>query len=437
MVTDKNYDVVIIGGGITGTAILYILSKYTNVRRIALVEKYFEVAQVNSHSKNNSQTLHFGDIETNYTLEKAKKVKEAADMVVKYLEKFAKHAFKKFPKMVLAVGEEEVKILEERYEKFKDLFPKLKRIGRDEIAKIEPKVVEGRAPNEKIFALYTEEGYAVDYGALSKSFVDNSIKTGKVIDLFFNTKVNGIKKEGSRYKILAEEILESNVVVVAAGGESLLFAHSLGYGKSWILLPVAGSFFCSNKKMLKGKVYTLQIRKLPFAAIHGDPDVHNPEETIFGPTAKVLPMLERYRYGSVIDFFKLFEFRMDAVMSIINILSDWVVLKYVLKNFIYDLPFLGRIFFLREVRKIIPRLKFKHLRYGKGIGGIRPQIVDTKKKALKFGEAKIVGENIIFDITPSPGASVCLKNAENDVRKVIEFLGGGFKFYDEMFAKDF
>jgi malate dehydrogenase (quinone) len=73
----KKYDVVIIGSGVTGTAILYTLSRYTNVKSIALVDKYSKIASVNSHRDNNSQTLHFGDIETNYTLEKAKKSKES------------------------------------------------------------------------------------------------------------------------------------------------------------------------------------------------------------------------------------------------------------------------------------------------------------------------------------------------------------------------
>ena len=50
--------------------------------------------------------------------------------------------------------------------------------------------------------------------------------------------------------------------------------------------------------------------------------------------------------------------------------------------------------------------------------------MDTKNKKMNMDEAKIIGDNIIFNITPSPGASVCLKNAENDARKVVEFLGG-------------
>lgn len=73
----------IVAGGASDTALLYTLSKYTNIQNIALFEKYKALGAVNSNAKNNSQTLHVGDIETNYNLEKIKKVKPAF-MMVKY-----------------------------------------------------------------------------------------------------------------------------------------------------------------------------------------------------------------------------------------------------------------------------------------------------------------------------------------------------------------
>src|SRR5665647_3274787 len=84
--TVQKYDVLIVGGGVVGTALLYTLSKYTDIKNIGLIEKYSDFGTVNSASTKNSQTLHFGHIETNYSFEKAKSVKLYADMVMKYLE---------------------------------------------------------------------------------------------------------------------------------------------------------------------------------------------------------------------------------------------------------------------------------------------------------------------------------------------------------------
>ena len=53
-----------------------------------------------------------------------------------------------------------------------------------------------------------------------------------------------------------------------------MIAKSLGYGKNLSFLSMAGSFYTAPK-VLNGKVYTIQVPKLPFAAIHGDPEVHS------------------------------------------------------------------------------------------------------------------------------------------------------------------
>ena len=79
----KEFDVIVIGAGISGAALFYELAKYTDIKRIALLEKYNAPATLNSRASSNSQTIHCGDIETNYTFEKAKSVKINADMVVK------------------------------------------------------------------------------------------------------------------------------------------------------------------------------------------------------------------------------------------------------------------------------------------------------------------------------------------------------------------
>src|SRR3989344_843 len=434
----KKYDVAIIGAGITGTSLLYVLSKYTNIKNLVLLEKYPTIAAVNTQKDNNSQTLHFGDIETNYSLEKAAKVKEAAEMTAKYLETVGKHEglHTKTHKMVLAVGEEEVQELEKRYEEFKNLFPKLQKISKEEIGQLEPKVVEGRNPEEKLLALSTEDGYAVDYGKLSESFVKHAQESDKVVDVFLHQKIKEIQKNKKSYKIIAQgKKVEASVVIVCAGSHSLIFAQKMGYGKELGLLPVAGSFYCATK-MLNGKVYTMQLKKLPFAAIHGDPDVKHPGETRFGPTAKVLPLLERHHYRTIPDFIRTSVFTVDGVLSLLKIISDKPYFRFILKNFSYDIPFFGKRIFLKDVQKIVPSAQAKDIRLGKGIGGIRPQIVDTKTKAMNMGEAKIVGDDIIFNITPSPGASVCLKNAENDARQVVGFLGKGFKLDEHKLQED-
>lgn len=419
-VSMKDYDVIIIGGGITGTATLYAITRFTGIKRVAIIEKYRGLAKLNTDKDQNSQTLHFGDIETNYTAERASIVSAKTEMTRKYLEKHkGERLFTKSHKMVLGVGKEEVAILEKRYREIKPVFPKLRKLGRKEIAKLEPKVVEGRG-QEPIIALMSPDGYNVDFGRLAESYEQHSGKH----DVYFGMKVWSLTREGGWWVVKrGKEGLRARVVIVATGADSLLFAHRAGYAKHWILLPIAGSFYTAPA-LLKGKVYTVQAKKLPFAAVHGDPDVVNPHETRFGPTAKVLPMTERYHYGSILDFLRLFRFRIDATLSLANIIRDPVLLRYILKNVLYDIPYLGTYFFMKQnVRKIVPSVRFSQIRFGRRLGGLRPQLVDTRKRSLEFGDAKVLGDNAVFDITPSPGASVALWNGIDNARKAAAFLG--------------
>ncbi|MGD0583020.1 MAG: FAD-dependent oxidoreductase [Bacteroidales bacterium] len=435
------HDVIIVGGGVSGTALLYTLSKYTDVKNIGLIEKYSNFGTVNTAPNMNSQTLHFGDIETNYTIEKARKVKKYADMVKLYLEsekaiKGDENLFIKVPKMVLAVGKDQVDTLRQRYEPFGQLFPSLRMIEKEEIGKIEPRIVEGRDPSQELLALITEDGYTVDFRKLSHSFVNNARQINPDLSVYLSTRVLKIIRDGDGYKLLTDKgEFEADAVIVAAGSHSLIMAKSLGYGKNLSILSMAGSFY-TGPKVLNGKVYTMQIPKLPFAAVHGDPEVHNENITRFGPTAKPIFFLERYNYSTFFEYWKTFGFSLKPIRSILKISSDRVIFNYLLKNVVYDFPWIGKRSFMKEIRKIVPKVKLKEIKFARKVGGTRPQIINNTIRKLELGEAKLVGDKIIFNITPSPGASTCLGNAFEDTVKLMEFLGNRFRFESGRFEKD-
>ncbi|MFH1322075.1 MAG: FAD-dependent oxidoreductase [Bacteroidota bacterium] len=437
------HDVIIVGGGVSGTALLYTISKYTDVKNIGLIEKYAGFGLVSSSAIMNSQTLHLGEIETNYTLEKARKVKHKADMVMKYLEtekalKGDEKLFIKVSKMVLAVGKEQVDALRERFPPFGQLFPKLRMIGKEEICRIEPRVLEGRDPDQDLLALVTEDGYTVDFGKLSHSFVNNAKTLNPDSSIYLSTKVKKITRKGDVFKLSTNKgEFEANAVIITAGSHSLKIAKSLGYGKNYSILSIAGSYY-SGPKVLNGKVYTMQIDKLPFAAIHGDPDVLDENITRFGPTAKPVFFLERYNYSTFFDYWKTFGFSIKPLLSILKISSDRVIFNYLLRNVTYEIPFIGKRLFLKEIKKIVPNINLEEIKSSKRrkMGGLRPQMMNNTTRKLEMGEAKITGDKIIFNITPSPGASTCLGSAFEDTIKLMEFLDNKFSFNRVQFEKD-
>ena len=444
---EKHYEVIIIGGGITGSALAYVLAEFSGIKNIALLEKYEGLATLNSKASANSQTIHCGDIETNYDLQKATEVKRKADMIVKYCQK---HGYEnKFlfqgQKMALGVGENEVELIKERFEKFKELYPYLQLFDKEELKKIEPKLVfDGRGEEraEDIVAMGVQSGVytTIDYGAMANSFVQNAKNVeGKTCDLYLNTEVQNITKIGDKFYIRTANrlSLSADFVVVDAGAHSLWLAHKMGLGQDLSTICIAGSFYLTKQKLLNGKVYMMQNPKLPFAALHGDPDLLAGGCTRFGPTALTMPKLERYKgCRSVPEFFQSLNFDMDVAKVIWQNFGDSEVRDFLIRNIGFEIPILGKKLFIKNARKIIPSIREEDIYYAKGFGGVRPQVISHSQKKLILGEARI-GENpgIIFNMTPSPGATSCLGNALRDAKSACEYLGVSFddaKFDAEM-----
>ncbi|MFM9072420.1 MAG: FAD-dependent oxidoreductase [Cyanobium sp.] len=443
-------DVLIVGGGVCGTALLYVLARYTTIGHLTLVERYGQLAQVNSRASSNSQTIHCGDIETNYSLEKALKVKRIAGMIARYAEQLPPSQRERCvfntQKMVLAVGEEETIRLRDRFQRFAPHFPAMELLDQAAIAEWEPRValVHGEPRSEELAAIGIRgEATAVDYEALSQSFVDQATnllaaQANRTLRLHLGTELRSLTADGDGF--LAElqpsagqdgapgrlgegQRLRARHVVVNAGAHSLLLAQRMGYGLQYSGLPVAGSFYFAPA-VLRGKVYTMQNDKLPFAALHGDPDVRVAGQTRFGPTALLLPLLERYRPTSFAEFLEVLRVDGDVLAVLGELFRDPDIRSYIFRNLLYEVPGLRRRLFVADVRKIVPDLQIKDLHFAKGYGGVRPQLIDKHQRKLMLGEVSIPAcPGLMFNVTPSPGGTCCLGNAVRDAETIVQHLG--------------
>jgi malate dehydrogenase (quinone) len=348
------------------------------------------------------------------------------------------------PKMVLGVGERECTFLRQRFARFSPHFPAMELLEAAEIAKWEPAVAgsDGTPRPEEIVAIgIRDTATAVDYEELSASFVDQAraALTGseRQLDVALGTKVTAIVPEGpdpaAPQTFLVEfdgatgkRTLRARQVVVNAGAHSLLMAQRMGFGLDYSCLPVAGSFYFTPA-CLRGKVYTVQNDRLPFAALHGDPDVRVPGQTRFGPTALLLPRLERYVPASFWEFLQVL--RLDgAVLAMLwQLFGVADIRNYILRNLLYEVPGLRRRLFLADVRKIVPGLRLEDLRFAEGFGGVRPQLIDKRNRRLMLGEVSIPAvDGLTFHVTPSPGGTCCLGLAEGDAAAISARLGCRF-----------
>ncbi|WP_368029502.1 FAD-dependent oxidoreductase [Arcobacter sp. s6] len=445
---EKHYEVVIVGGGISGAALFYELAKYSTAKNICLLEKYEDLATLNSKGTSNSQTIHVGDIETNYTLSKAKITKRTAKMIEKFCLQYNlqdKIMFK-HQKMALGVGEKEVEFITKRYNEFKEVFPYLELWDKETLRELEPKLVyadkaQTKDRPEPIIAMGAKDQYTtVDFGAMTKELAKagQNADSSKTTDIFFNSEVEDIEKIGDKYKLTTVNgtVYTADFVVVNAGAHSLFLAHKMGYGKHMGSLSMAGSFYITNGEFLNGKVYMVQNDKLPFAALHGDPDILENGKTRFGPTALALLVLERYKGGkSIFQCLKTMNIDGSILKIFWDLLKDSEIRNYVFKNFLFEVPGINKGLFVKDARKIVPSLSVDDLEYAKGFGGVRPQVLNKTEKKLMLGEASLSeGKGIIFNMTPSPGATSCLGNAERDIKVVCEYLN--LEFDEAAFLAD-
>ncbi len=443
----KHYDVLIVGGGISGAALFYELAKYTDTKSICMLEKYEALSTLNSKGTSNSQTIHIGDIETNYTLEKAKITKRTAKMIELFCLQYNLQDKIMFShqKMALGVGEKEVHFIENRYKEFKELFPYLELWDVEKLKELEPKIVysdkaQTKIRPEPIVAIGTNTQYTtVDYGEMSEALAKEGQNASDIpTDIFYNSQVDTIEElEDKTFKVTTTkgDIYSANFVVVNAGAHSLYLAHKMGYGKHMGCLPMAGSFYMTNDEFLNGKVYMVQNNKLPFAALHGDPDILANGKTRFGPTALMMPKLERFKPGTYLDFFQTLNFDFKIVKIFWDLLKDSDIRNYVFKNFLFEVPGINKKLFVQDAQKIVPSLSVDDITYAKGFGGVRPQVLDKDLEKLMLGEASInPGNGLIFNMTPSPGATSCLGNAERDIKIIAKHLN--LNFNEKQFLKD-
>jgi malate dehydrogenase (quinone) len=435
MTASTHYDVLIVGAGVTGTALLYELAKFTDIKRLCLVEKYDSIAQVSSNAHSNSQTIHSGDIETNYSLEKARQIKRTADMALNYAAALPPRErdtiIFQMPKMLLGVGEQECAYIRRRYERFKLLYPRMRLLEPREIANIEPNValIDGAWRREEIVATGTLDDYcAIDFQQLAHSFSRACVRMdrtqGKQITQLFSTKVDSIARDGAGYVLKTNRgLLQARVVAVCTGGHALLMAQEMGIGLNYSCVPIGGSFYFAPEA-LNGKVYTVQNPAVPFSAVHGDHDIKERGKTRFGPTAVMLPMLERHNRASLSVFMQSLRPDRRIAKILWGQLREHDIRNDILRNLMYEVPGLHRRLFVRAIRKIVPSMTVSDISYAQGFGGIRPLLIDKAAGTVRQGEAKLTdGAGMIFNMTPSPGGTNCLGSGEADMRSIARYLG--------------
>lgn len=264
------YDIVIVGCGITGSAIAYELSKYD--LKVAVLEKENDVST--GATKANSGIIHAGfDPAPNLLMAKLNvRGAHLAKEVCKKLDVL----YKQCGAMVVAFDDEQKKILETLMQQgIENGVQNQAIIDGDGARELEPNL-----SGDVKWALYEPDSAIVSPWEFCIALIETAIKNG--VELFLDTDVFKIEKTNGIWKI--NDKFESKVVINAAGINADKI-HDLANEHDFDILPKSGEYYLLDKA--EGNRVTRTIFQAPTDNGKGvliSPTVHG--NLIVGPDSK-------------------------------------------------------------------------------------------------------------------------------------------------------
>lgn len=267
------YDVAIIGGGVTGSAIARELSRYQ--LKTCLIEKTEDVCS--GTSKANSAIVHAGfDAAAGSMMAK---MNVEGNRLMGQLAKDLDFPFRRNGSLVLCFSEEDMPNLQALYDRgVTNGVPDLKIISGDEARAMEPNLTD-----EVVAALYAPTGGIVCPFNLTIAMAENACDNG--VEFRFLEEVDGVKKIDGGYEISikGKEPVTAKYVVNAAGVYADVI-HNMVSEKKISIVPRKGDYCLLDQEA--GHHVDKTIFQLPGKYGKGilvTPTIHG--NLLLGPTA--------------------------------------------------------------------------------------------------------------------------------------------------------
>lgn len=227
----------IIGAGVVGCAVAYILSKNKNFEIIVL-EKNNKIPDLNQSSRN-AGVIHAGIYYSKHEEPmKAKFCVEGNRLLYEFCEKEGV-PHKKTGKLIIATNEAEKEYLDYFYESaIANNVPGIKKISKNEIIKLEPNI-------SAIYALYLPTSGIVDVDKLILKFKNISKNNGA--RFITKVKVIDIKtdKAGFTIKTVSNKKMHfynADIIINSAGLYSDVIAKMINKKSQFEIVPTRGEF---------------------------------------------------------------------------------------------------------------------------------------------------------------------------------------------------
>ena len=434
MPTTRQYDLILVGGGIMSATLAVLLRQANPDLKMIVLERLDKVSMESSNAWNNAGTGHAALCELNYMPDDPSGNLPSAEKAISINQQFQESRefwsslvkvgvlgepetfIHSVPHMTFVQGAKDVDYLERRFKALKDqpLFAGIEfSKDFDQIAAWAPIMIEGRRPSE-VAATRIEQGTDVDYGALTEQLF--AWLKSKDVEVLTSHEVRSLDRENGSWLVAgrnkgAKFAFSSPRVFVGAGGWALKLLQKAkikeinGYGT----FPVSGHFFkTENPELVKrhqAKVYSqAAVGAPPMSVPHLDTRVIDGKTSLlFGPFAGL--NLKFLKNGSWLD--------LPASIRFGNIVS---YLSVALKNFPLVIYLVKEIFKsskqkLESLREFVPNARAEDWQLYEA--GQRAQVIKPVNGigVLQFGTEVISSADgsIAGLLGASPGASVATR----------------------------
>ena len=400
----KDYDVVIVGGGIVGlSTAMQLKGEKFRQWQVAVVEKEEELA--GHQTGHNSGVMHSG-IYYRPDSQKARFCVSGLKALLRFCDE-NEIEYEQCGKVIIAIGEEELPRLKSLHERgTANGVSGLEMIGPERLKEIEPHTAG-------IQALWAPHTGIIDYTKVARAYAGRFQEAGG--DIFTGAPVHKITRYVDGHVLETPSgTLKAKHVINCAGLYADRVAEMMGERVDVRIIPFRGEYFTlrpESRHLVRGLIYPVPDPRFPFLGVHYTRTIHGQVEA--GPNAVLALQREGYRKS---------DWNLGEAWGTFSFPGFW---KMSVKYWKIGLEELRRSYskklFVRDLQRLLPEIQEADL--GPGGAGVRAQAV-SRTGALLDDFHIIQGRDAIHVLNaPSPGATSSLAIGEHIMELAAEAFG--------------
>ncbi len=393
------YDIIIIGGGIVGTASAYKLSLQHPELKILVLEKDKIAAHQTGH---NSGVIHSGLYYKPGSYKAKNCVDGRRELVAFAKEHNINHDI--CGKIIVASNESELPFMNKAFNNgLQNGVEGIEKITTAQIKEIEPYAVG-------IEGIWVPCTGIIDFAAVARKYVEliERNPNGKVLE---GIEVTGFEKHASFTKVLTNHsVYEARYIINCSGLNCDRIAKKDGVNPNMKIVGFRGDYYDlteQGKKKVRNLIYPVPNPAFPFLGVHFTRMVNG--ETECGPNAVFT--FKREGYGKT-------DFDLKDTLDALTYAGTW---KLFFKQWRFGLDEYRRAFskklFLERLQKLIPSLTMEDIHPGRA--GVRAMALDHDGNMIDDFKIEHNGNSLHVLNAPSPAAtaSLAIGNAISQMAK--------------------